>query len=122
MALDPAIVDGFPKTVNIVVSSLNPEGPGCYINTINEMLDDGIKPEDMFFSTHPRDVPKNIQAVHEATGIAVLDSPLILEDLCLALINTGRKVVLHGDRNSSVLMLNEILENHPGYRDLTKTK
>ena len=122
IALDHEVVDDFPDTVNIVVSSLNPDGPACYIKTINELLDKGIKIENMFFSTHPRDVPKNIKTVHEATNIFVLNSPLILEDLCLALIDSGRNVVLYGDRNSSVLMLNQVLENNTNYQDCTSSK
>jgi hypothetical protein len=122
IAVDHKLVDYFPETVNIVVSSLNADGPACYIKTINELLGKGIKIEHMFFSTHPRDVPRNIKAVHEATNIFVLNSPLILEDLCLALINSGRNVVLHGDRNSSVLMLNQVLDSNANYQDCTNEK
>ncbi|MFO7686422.1 MAG: hypothetical protein R6V60_10020 [Desulfobacterales bacterium] len=122
ITLDHETIGDFPDTVNIVVSSLNPDGPACYIKTINELVDQGMKIEHMFFSTHPRDVAKNIKAVHEATGITILDSPLILEDLCLALIDSGRNVVLYGDKNSSVLMLNQILDNNKNYQDCTKAK
>jgi hypothetical protein len=113
----------FPGEVHIVISSwMDDVGAAPYIEIINRLYSDGLPKNSVFFSTHPKDQKSLVSAVCAATGIQVLDLPLILEDLCLALVRSGKRVSLYGDRNSSVLMLNQFSLSKDSYADFTRTR
>lgn len=119
--LHDEIISSFPEKVNIIVSSwMNIVGPDRYIKVINDLFDNGVERDSIFLCAHPKDNAKYILNVYKTTGIVAISTPLILEDLCLSLLDSGRSVYIHGDRNSSALMLKKIIGENVRYEDFTK--
>lgn len=113
---------GYPREMVVVVASLfRRVGAQPYAELVSELLHRGVARESIWFSYHPKDDAAAVQRFCAEYGIHMLQSPLMLEDFLIGLLGAGHQLAAHGDANSSILLVNSVLQPDWRWTDHTTT-
>lgn len=118
---EPVIPDHavpFPvRSETLVISSLLPlRGSDHYAALLRRSVAESTDGARVWFCPHPTDDDAQIDSVMRSVPeAAVLKTPLLLEDYCMAVLSAGGRLVLRGDSNSTSALLDDLVGGMPRY-------